>query len=110
MIRRQFLKLASLASATGLSSIGVVEALRAEPQTASGGDLRKVIWHVHGFTCVTCAVGLEVVLGRQAGVASVHATYPQGLVTVQFDPSQVKEDALRAAIAEMGFRVTEQAS
>lgn len=105
MIRRQFLKLASLASATGLSSIGVVEALRAEPQTASGGDLRKVIWHVHGFTCVTCAVGLETMLGREPGVASVHATYPQGMVSIQYDPAKVNEATLRDAIAELGFRV-----
>ncbi len=105
MIRRQFLKLASLASATGLASVGAVEALRVEPKLASGGNLREITWHVHGFTCVTCAVGLETMLGRMPGVASVHATYPQGVVQIAYDPAQTSEDTLRTAIADLGFRV-----
>ncbi len=105
MIRRQFLKLASLAGATGLASFGAVEALRVEPAAASDTRLRTVQWQVHGFTCITCAVGLETMLGRMPGVASVHATYPQGVVQIAYDPAQASEDTLRAAISDLGFRV-----
>lgn len=105
MIRRQFLKLASLASATGLASLGAVETVPSERPLASRQALRSVQWNVQGFTCVTCAVGLETMIGRQPGVASVQATYPQGRVSIQYDPAQVNEATLRSAIEELGFRV-----
>jgi copper chaperone CopZ len=105
MIRRQFLKLASLASATGLASLGAVEALRDDPQSPVAGQCSHLTWQVHGFTCVTCAVGLETMLGRMPGVASVHATYPEGVVQIAYAPARVSEDRLRAAISDLGFRV-----
>jgi len=105
MIRRQFLKLATLTGATGLASFAAMETLRNDPaHNATGdGETRTVTWRVHGFTCVTCAVGLETLLRRENGVVTADATYPQGMVTIQFHPGLVSEDALRSAIAELGF-------
>jgi copper chaperone len=105
MIRRQFIKLATLSGATGLASFGALEALRADPaQGAQNSKVtRTVTWHVRGFTCVTCAVGLETLLRREKGVIAADATYPQGRVTIQYHPGLVTQDALRAAIAQLGF-------
>lgn len=105
MIRRHFLKLATLSGATGLASFGALEALREDP-TESSADTKRtrtVRWHVRGFTCVTCAVGLETLLRREPGVVAAEATYPQGMVTIQYRPDLVDEDALRSSIAELGF-------
>jgi copper chaperone len=105
MIRRQFLKLAALSGATGVATFGAVEALRSDP--APGAPQAKqfatVTWHVRGFTCVTCAVGLETLLRREKGVVAASATYPQGMVTIHYHPEIVNQSALRSTIAELGF-------
>jgi len=88
MIRRDFLQ-STLAAAASLAA----------------GKNQKLVCHVAGFTCVTCAVGLETILGRQKGVSHVEASYPSGLVTIEFDPALISDKSLRASISEMGFRI-----
>lgn len=105
MIRRQFIKLATLTGATGLASFGAIDALRSDPAPADTKDARTVTWHVLGFTCVTCAVGLETLLRREKGVVAAHATWPQSMVTIQYHPRLVDQEALRATVAELGFSV-----
>lgn len=108
MIRRQFIKLATLTGATGLASLGAVDALREHPTPTGATGGQTVIWHVSGFTCVTCAVGLETLLRREKGVIAVNATYPQGIVTIQYHPDRVSENALRSKIAELGFTAVDE--
>ncbi len=105
MIRRQFLKLATLTGATGVASFGAIEALRTDSASSAVDpkDIKTVTWRVRGFTCVTCAVGLETLLRREKGVIAADATYPQGMVTIQYHPGIVNEAALRSTIAELGF-------
>jgi Cu+-exporting ATPase len=64
-----------------------------------------VNWDVKGFTCITCAVGLEVMLKGLKGVARVKATYPDNKVSIGYDPQQVTEKTLREFIVKCGFRV-----
>jgi Cu+-exporting ATPase len=66
---------------------------------------RTVIYQVTGFTCITCATGLDTLLSRQKGVASSKSTYPEGKVTVAFDPRQITEQAMVAFITGLGFTV-----
>ena len=95
MIRRQFIQLATLASVSGLTAIGLAE----------GGETRKVIYHVKGFSCITCAVGLDALLSRQKGIVRCHSTYPEGVVTIDFQPSVITENSIKSSISEMGFTV-----
>jgi len=108
MIRRQFLKLATLTGATGLASLGTLDAFERKSKTemrnpASALPTSTVTWRVAGFTCITCAVGLETMLRRQNGVASATASYPRASVTIQFHPDIVSEPSLRSFISELGF-------
>ncbi len=105
MIRRQFIKLATLTGATGVASFGAIEALRGDssPNGPDQINIRTVTWHVKGFTCITCAVGLETMLRRERGVVAANATYPQGMVTIQYHPDLVGQDALRLTISDLGF-------
>ena len=109
MIRRQFIKLATLTGATGLASFGALEAVHGDPKAAMGTkQVQTVAWHVRGFTCVTCAVGLETLLRKEKGVVTVKATYPQGMVTIRYHPDVVNQSALRSVIAELGFEADEK--
>jgi Cu+-exporting ATPase len=66
-----------------------------------------VTYRVKGFTCVTCAVGLETMLQREKGIISAKASYPKASVIIRFDPELLSEGSLKGFIAEMGFRVEE---
>jgi copper chaperone CopZ len=96
MIRRQFIQLVAL---TGVGALNPLETV------AAVGPRSTLVFGVQGFTCITCAVGLDTLLGKQKGIVSSHSTYPQGKVTVVFDSKQSSEEEIRAFIAQMGFKV-----
>ena len=66
---------------------------------------QSVSYKVTGFTCVTCAVGLEVMLRQQKGVVRASASYPEKKVAIGFDNGLTSEKALKGFIAECGFTV-----
>ena len=71
MIRRQFIQLITLAGAAGIGPLNAVATTPSE----------TVSCQVKGFTCITCAVGLDTLLRQQKGVLSSKSTYPEGRVT-----------------------------
>ena len=95
MIRRQFIQLATLAGVSGLATIGAITAT----------ETRTVTYRVKGFSCITCAVGLDTMLSRHRGIVRSKSTYPEGVVTIDFHPSMISEESIKGAISEMGFTV-----
>lgn len=98
MQRRRFVQMMTLASAGTLAAA----------ELAHASETRTVVYHVKGFTCITCAVGLETLLRQQKGVKGVKATYPEARVTVRYDPASLTEAALRGFISELGFTPEEE--
>jgi len=94
MDRRDFIRSVAAAGAAGVS----VEA-------ATDRATTTVKYAVDGFTCVTCAVGLETMLKGRAGVARVSASYPKRSVTIAYDSRMTDESALAAFISDCGFTV-----
>jgi Cu+-exporting ATPase len=95
MFRRRFLQLATIATVGGL--------VRLEGMAAGAGTI--VTFSVKGFSCITCATGLDTMLGREKGITSSKSTYPEGKVTVTFDPRQTSEAAIVKFITDLGFSV-----
>ena len=95
MFRRRFFQLMTLAIAGGLVPLEAVAA-RAN---------KVVTYRVRGFSCITCATGLDTMLRQQKGIASSKSTYPEGIVTVGFDPDQISEKSIVAFISDLGFTV-----
>ena len=95
MFRRRFLQMMTVASVSGLAPL---EALSATTGTT-------VTWFVKGFSCITCATGLDTMLGQQKGILSSKSTYPEGKVTVRFDAGQTTEQAIVTFITDLGFTV-----
>lgn len=85
-----------------LASIGAIGAVGS---AAGASDNRTVTYRVKGFSCVTCAVGLDTMMSRQKGVVHAKSSYADATTTIEFKPAWVSEDSLKAAIAEMGFSV-----
>jgi copper chaperone CopZ len=97
MIRRQFIQLATLAGVSSLTALGA----------AKVGETKTVTYHVKGFSCMTCAVGLDTMLTRHKGIVRSNSTYPEGIVTIDFHPSLITESSIKGLISEMGFTVEE---
>ncbi len=95
MLRRKFFKVMTIATTGALAPL---EAIPATPK-------KIVTYHVRGFSCVTCATGLDTMLRQQKGIVSSSSTYPQGIATIGFDPDQITEAQIQDFIASLGFTV-----
>jgi Cu+-exporting ATPase len=98
MIRRQFIKLAAMA---GVTSVAAAE-------SAVKSSEKVVSYRVAGFSCITCAVGLDVMLEREKGVVWAKSDYKEAKSVICFHPDMITEEYLQAAIADMGFKATKQ--
>ena len=91
MFRRNFLTSATL----GLAGA-----------TVNASTSRMVTYRITGFTCVTCAVGLDTLLSRQKGVVRSHSSYPDATAAITYNPDLIDETRLKGFIAELGFTAT----
>ena len=98
MIRRQFLGLATLAGVSGLVTMEGMD--RASQKT--------VTFRIAGFTCITCAVGLETLLKKERGVVRVEGSYPANTATITYHPGLTSESSLIEFIQTTGFKASKQ--
>ena len=98
MIRRRFLGLATLAGVGGLMTMEGMD--RAEQKT--------VTFRITGFTCITCAVGLETLLLKEKGVVRANATYPANRATITYHPKLTSEASLVEFIESTGFKAAKE--
>lgn len=97
MLRRKFFQVMTIATTGALTPL---EAISATPK-------KVVTYHVRGFSCITCATGLDTMLCQQKGITSSSSTYPEGVATIGFDPDQITETQIKDFIASLGFSVDE---
>jgi copper chaperone CopZ len=103
MHRRNFMK----ALAGGSASVALLnlEANAKTPAENKPAGNATVAWTVKGFTCVTCAVGLQTILQQEKGIAKVAADYPSGKVQIAFDSRTITPAQIRQLIEKAGFKV-----
>jgi copper chaperone CopZ len=87
-----------------LAGAASVPAMRA----ATKNSQLIVTYKISGFTCVTCAVGLDVMLQRQKGISWSKSDYQAAKTSVCYQPDLVSDEAIRTAIADMGFIAEKQ--
>jgi copper chaperone CopZ len=105
MNRRKFF---SRLAAAVASTSATVMAKAAFSRAGSGHhETRTVVFDIEGFSCVTCATGLEVMLMRHHGVIKAVASFPDAKATITFDNTLISAAALKDAIAGCGFTARE---
>lgn len=60
---------------------------------------------VHGMTCGGCVRTVERKLGSTPGVSKVTVDLAGAGATVEYDPAQVKPEALANAVRGLGYEV-----
>jgi copper chaperone CopZ len=106
MIRRKFLQLIALSGAGALAPLEAIAGTASIVDADAKG--KTAVFQVKGFSCVTCAVGLDTMFSRTKGILSSHSTYPEGKVTVLFHPEMIADAAVRAVITDAGFTIASE--
>jgi Cu+-exporting ATPase len=92
MFRRKFIQQAT----SGLVALGPV---------AAAASTKTVAYRIEGFTCITCAVGLDTMLRDLTGIVRSKSNYAERSSVIEFNSGLVTEAAIKAFILELGFRV-----
>ena len=80
--------------------------LPAGPSGRTGTGLGHGRARGEGMHCGSCVALIEEVLAEQAGVRSASVDLESGRAVVDYDPSLLGVDELRATIAEAGYSAT----
>ena len=72
----------------------------AEPTTSAH---KTVIYKVYGFSCVTCAVGLDAMLKDQKGILRCKSSYQDCTSVIEYNPDLINEQQIKSFIQELGF-------
>jgi copper chaperone CopZ len=97
MLRRKFFQVVTMATTGALAPLAAI------PDVPE----KIVRYRVLGFSCVTCATGLDTMLKQEKGILSSSSTYPEGIATIGFEPEQITEKQIKEFIAGLGFSVDE---
>jgi len=58
---------------------------------------------IDGMTCVSCALRIERVLGREVGVSAARVNFATHYATVEYDPALLDLDALGDLVRRLGY-------
>lgn len=67
--------------------------------------MEKVILRIQGMHCGSCANAIRAYLSTQEGVSEASVSYEEGRAEVSFDPGKIKEEEIKKAVEEIGYRV-----
>jgi copper chaperone CopZ len=70
---------------------------------AAAGGNKTVTYRIEGFSCVTCAVGLDAMLREHRGIVRCSSSYAAGTTVIEFNAGLVSETQIKAFIEEIGF-------
>ena len=65
---------------------------------------RTAKYDIEGFTCVTCAVGLDSLLADRKGIVKSKSSYPDRTSVVEYNPEILTEAEIKGYIQELGFK------
>ena len=99
MVRRRFIQ----GIACGLGTADAVAST-----AASAAKIKTVKYRIEGFTCVTCAVGLDALLKDRKGIVRSKSSYPERTAEIDYNPDLVNEEQIKSFIQELGFTAKSQ--
>jgi len=67
---------------------------------------REAVFAVTGMTCASCVAVIEKTLARMPGVLSANVNLASERLTVAYDPAQIDEPGIAAAVKAAGYEAT----
>jgi copper chaperone CopZ len=90
MVRRKFIQ-------------GIACGIGASEVAAGAAKTKTVTYRIEGFSCVTCAVGLDSMLKDQKGIVRCRSSYRDRTAVIEYNPELINETLIKAYIQELGF-------
>lgn len=82
-----------------------VDRRRVRPVSAAAPpSLTQASIQIRGMTCTACAINVEQALGTLPGVHLVKASFEKSEARVEYDPTKVGSERLKAAINGIGYK------
>lgn len=66
---------------------------------------RRISMTIQGMECPNCAMRLESIEDRLAGVLRAEASYQKGRMTVEYDETQINETQIQVEVQRLGYDV-----
>ena len=66
----------------------------------------RITLSIQGMECPNCAIKLETIEDRLAGVILAEASYRKGQLVVEYNEAVVNESQIRTAIENLGYQVS----
>lgn len=73
----------------------------------SQSDVQEAIFDISGMTCTSCEEHVKHAVNELPGIVEAKASFEDGKADVKFDKSKTSTDAIKAAIDETGYKVTD---
>ncbi len=67
---------------------------------------KRILLTIQGMECPNCAMRLESIEDRLAGVLRAEASYQKSSMTVEFNEAQVTEAQIQEEIKRLGYAVS----
>jgi Cu+-exporting ATPase len=75
---------------------------------AASSPTKTVHYRIDGFTCVTCAVGLDTMLLDLRGIVKSKSSYADRTSVIDYRSDVVNEGAIKLFIRELGFKASKK--
>jgi copper chaperone CopZ len=66
----------------------------------------RITLSIQGMECPNCAMKLETIEDRLAGVILAEASYRKGQLVVEYNEAVVNESQIRTVIENLGYQVS----
>ena len=73
----------------------------------SQSDVQDAIFDISGMTCASCEEHVKHAVNELPGIVETTASYEKGTAEVKFDKTKTSTEAIKAAIDETGYKVTD---
>ena len=67
---------------------------------------KRITIKIEGMHCPNCAMRLEGIEDRLAGIRRAEASYHKGRMVVEYNEGEVTQEQMKAEITRLGFEVT----
>lgn len=67
--------------------------------------MKKVVFKIVDMDCTSCSITIDGDLEDAKGVKSAKTSYAKSLTEIEFDPTKVSEEQLKAIIKQAGYTV-----
>ncbi len=73
----------------------------------SQSDVQEAIFDISGMTCTSCEEHVKHAVNELPGIVGTTASFEEGKAEVKFDKTKTSTEAIKAAIDETGYKVTD---